>query len=403
MRVGINAHLLSFSGNYRQAGLSRYIDELLFGVPPLAPAIQFRGYTGRIQLPPERRAALPANLSLQASPLPTERPQARIVWEQAVLPVAARADQLDLLHCPVNIRPLALTVPAIITIHDLAFLRFARSHHPLKRLYLSAMTGWSARHSAHVITVSEATRRDVIQLLKVSPRRVTTVHNGVGEEFKPAGADELAAFRRTKQITGRSILYVGTLEPRKNLPMLLEAFAQLVAQSEFSDVTLYIGGSKGWYYDAIFGTAERLGLAQGGRVRFLGRVPNEELPLWYNSATVFAYPSFYEGFGLPALEAMACGTPVVAAGTSALPEVVGNAGLILDPAAVGAWAEGLGNMLTNSQLRAQMSAKAKLQAARFSWERCALGTIEVYCKQLGKPHAGARKPRKPRKAGGATG
>lgn len=391
MRVGINAHLLSFEGNYRQAGLSRYIDELLFRIPRLAPDLDFTGYTGPATLPAEVQARKPANLALSRSRLPTQRPQARILWEQTALPLAAARDRLDLLHCPVNVRPFALTTPAVVTIHDLIFLKVPASHRPLKRLYLSAMTGWSARHSAHVITVSEATRRDVIKLLKVPPRRVTTVHNGVGEEFRPCSPAEKEAFRREKGIEGRAVLTVGTLEPRKNLPVLLKAFAALVGQPGFEDVTLYVGGSKGWYYDEIFATAEQLGLTANGRVRFLGRVPDEELPLWYNIAAVVAYPSIYEGFGLPALEAMACGTPVLASNASALPEVVGDAGVLLSPGDTEAWTAALARLLGDDALRAQLGSKALRQASKFSWERSARETLEVYRRHLGKQAKGERR------------
>jgi glycosyltransferase involved in cell wall biosynthesis len=270
----------------------------------------------------------------------------------------------------------------VVTIHDLVFLRSPENLHPTKRRYLSAMTGWSARHAAHVIAVSESTRRDVIELLGVGPDRVTTVHNGVGEQFKPVSAAELDKFRTEQGIGGRVVLYVGTLEPRKNVPMLIRAFAGLAEDPALGDVKLYIGGSKGWYYEEIFATAERLGLTQSGRVTFLGRVPDEQLALWYNVATVVAYPSLYEGFGLPALEAMACGTPVLASDASALPEVVGKGGLLLDPADEPAWREGLRSLLSNETLRAELSEKALAQASDFSWERSARETAAVYRRVL---------------------
>ena len=382
MRVGINAHLLSFSGSYRQAGLSRYIDELLFELPRVAPDLQVIGFTGNEALPPSVLARRPHNLVLAPSRFPTRRAPVRIAWEQAVLPGAALRHRLDLLHCPVNVRPVLSPCPTVVTIHDLVFLRSPESFHPAKRRYLSAMTGWSARHASHVIAVSESTRQDVIDLLGVRPNRVTTVRNGVGEQFKPLPPDERAAFRAQHGISGRAVLYVGTLEPRKNLPMLIRAFALLAEDPAFEDVTLYIGGSKGWHYDEIFATAERLGLTSSGRVTFLGRVPDEQLPLWYNVATVVAYPSLYEGFGLPALEAMSCGTPVLASNTSALPEVVGDGGLLLDPAGGAAWLDALRAVLSDASLRAALAEKALKQAAGFSWSRSARETAEVYRRVL---------------------
>lgn len=384
MRIGINAHLLSFSQTYRQAGLSRYIDELLFKIPTAAPDLQFFGYTGNEELPATVQKRKPRNLRLRRSLLPTERPPVRIAWEQTALPWAAAQDRLDLLHCPVNVAPVLARCPTLLTIHDLIFLRSPEKFHPAKRFYLSTMTGWSARHAKHIIAVSEATRQDIIELLHIRPERVTTIHNGVGAEFRPVEAARLEEFRRAKSIEGRVVLYVGTLEPRKNLPLLLQAFAVLAAESQFEDVTLYIGGSKGWYYNEIFSTAERLGLTESRRVRFLGRVPDDELALWYNVATVFAYPSLYEGFGLPVLEAMSCGTPAIASNTASLPEVVGSAGLLLDPNDVAAWIDGLHELLANRENRDALGERAKQQAAMFSWEKAARKTVDIYRRHLPK-------------------
>lgn len=385
MHIGINAHLLAFTGNYREAGLSRYIYELLTQLPPERPASTFTAFVPNSSIPADFPA--PANLTLSQSRFPTGRAPVRIAWEQTILPLATARHHIDLLFCPVNIRPVISAAPTVITIHDLIFLRYPHAFHPLKRLYLSIMTGWSARHARHVITVSEATRRDVIELLHVAPRRVTTVHNGVGTQFVPLSEDRKASFRAEKDITGRIIINIGTLEPRKNLTTLLEAFAALTHDPQFADVTLVIGGSKGWYYDEIFATAERLGLgdwASGGRVRWLGRVPDAELPLWYNIASVCAYPSLYEGFGLPALEAMSCGTPVVASDTSALPEVVGDAGILVDPLNTRAWTDALSKLLTDSALAATLSRKSLEQAANFSWQKAARQTAGVLDKAVRK-------------------
>ncbi|MEP6775842.1 MAG: glycosyltransferase family 1 protein [Chloroflexota bacterium] len=375
MHIGINAHLLAFTGNYRQAGLSRYVYEVLTRMPPLRPTARFTALTGNGPIP--RDFPRFPNLSLARSHFPSGRAPVRIAWEQLVMPFAAARLGIDLLFCPVNVRPVLSMCPAVITIHDLIFLRHPKAFHPLKRLYLTALTGWSARHAAHVIAVSEATRQDVINLLGVDPRRVTTVHNGVGTRFAPVSTAEKTAFRKAKGIDGRTILYIGTLEPRKNITTLLAAFSHMIDHPDFNDVTLLIGGSKGWYYDEIYATAERLGLSAAGRVRWLDRVPDEDLPLWYNIANVCAYPSIYEGFGLPPLEAMACGTPVVVSNTSALPEVVGTAGLLLDPNDVPAWTGALAEVLGSSDVAQSMSAAGLQQARLFSWDRTASETLAI--------------------------
>lgn len=381
MRIGINAHLLAFSENYRQAGLSRYIYEIVRRVPSIERTARVTAFVGSAPVPRSFTRTQPPNLKLSRSRLPTHRALVRIPWEQVALPVAAAMSRLDILHCTVNVRPFVAPCPTVVTVHDLIFLRYPEKFHPAKRLYLTAMTRWSCRRAAHVIAVSHATRRDVIDLLAVDPSNVTTVHNGVGEQFRPLPRSQVEAFRREKNLSSRAVLYLGTLEPRKNIPTLLNAFAGVARQPEYADLTLLVGGSTGWYYDEIFATAERLGLTgphTAERVRFLGRVPDSELPLWYNIAAVFAYPSLYEGFGLPPLEAMACGAPVLASNTSSMPEVVGQSGLLLDPDDPAEWAAAMRGILSNPDLAARLAESGQEQAKTFSWERTAQQTTEVY-------------------------
>lgn len=378
MHVGINAHLLAFTENYRQAGLSRHIFELVRHLPGADSEAQFTAFVGNKPLPRGYVGQFGGQLVFSPSRLPTDRAPVRILWEQTALPVAAARARLDLLHCLVNARPFVCGCPVVVTLHDLIFLRYPERFHPAKRVYLEIMTRWSARHAAHLIAVSDATRDDAIELLGVHPQNITTIYNGAGEQFQKLPADEVELFRRQKGVEGRTILYVGTLEPRKNLPTLLHAFHRLAQDERFGDTTLIIGGSKGWYYDEIFSTARELGLAESGRVRFLGRVPEEELPLWYNAASVFAYPSLYEGFGLPAAEAMRCGTLVVVSNTSSMPEVVGDAGIAISPLDADAWADGIGRLLLDGELAARLSERGIKQAMKFSWPRVAGETVALY-------------------------
>lgn len=384
MHVGINAHLLAFTPDYRQAGLSRYIYEVVTRLPRCDTRSRFTAFAGNAPVPSEFAANKPPNLKIARSRFPTAKAPVRIAWEQTVLPLASARAKLDLLHCPVNVRPLISPCPVVITVHDVIFLRYPEAFHPAKRAYLKYMTGWSARHAAHVIAVSEQTRRDVIELLGVRPERVTTIHNGVGSQFVPISDDRRREFSLDKGLSRRTILYVGTLEPRKNLTMLLQAFSELASDSNFNDTTLVIGGSKGWYYNEVFATAERLGLMGSGRVRFLGRVPDEELPLWYNIASVFVFPSKYEGFGLPPLEAMACGTPVITSNTSSLPEVVGDAGIMLPPVDPGAWAAGMRLVLGDVATARELGTGALERSKQFSWDRTARETLDVYRLVLGE-------------------
>jgi glycosyltransferase involved in cell wall biosynthesis len=372
MHIGINAHLLARTGTYREAGLSKHISALIRHLLALDSPHRWTIFVGHGQRPPWLTDS--ARVRVRESRIPTLRPPVRIAWEQTVLPLAAARARLPLLACPVNIRPVGCPCPAVVTVHDLIFLRDPARYQASKRLYLQALTGWSVRHARRVIAVSEATAADITGLLGVPRRRITVIPNGVeADGLRPLPPAEVAAFRRAKGLPDNVILYVGTLEPRKNLPALVRAFA---AVREATGATLVIAGGKGWFYEEIFRTVRELGLEDA--VRFPGYVPDAELPLWYNSARVFAYPSVYEGFGLPALEALACGVPVIAADTSALPEVVGTAGVLVDPHSDAALAAALRAVLTDPALAARLAAAGPAQAARFSWDAAARQTLAVY-------------------------
>jgi glycosyltransferase involved in cell wall biosynthesis len=364
MRVGINAHLLAFSGNYRQAGLSRHIYELLMRVPRCAPGDEFIAAVGNRSIPDAVHDAAPPNLRFTNSLLPTERAPVRISWEQATMPLWALRERLDLVHCPVNVLPLLSRVPSVLTIHDLIFMRYPQGYKPAKRLYLTMMTRLSVRRARRVIAVSEATRADVLYYLRLKPGRVVTVYNGVGEEFTRLERAKVEQFKGEQGLTGRVLLFVGTLEPRKNVETAIRAFSLFANSPEMRDVLFAIGGSKGWYYDTIFAEAE--------------------LPLWYNVATAVVYPSRYEGFGLPALEAMRCGTPVITSTAEALREVVGDAGLLVDPDDVEGWASAMRTLLENNDMAREMGERGLRRAERFSWDTCARETLGVYRSVMGR-------------------
>jgi glycosyltransferase involved in cell wall biosynthesis len=372
MHIAINAHLLARTGTYREAGLSKHISALVRHLLTLDSPHHWTVFVGKGQRPAwltETR-----RVRVRESRVSTLRPPVRIAWEQTALPCALARDRASMLACPVNVRPVFCPAPTVVTVHDLIFLRYPERYQAGKRLYLQALTGWSVRHARRVIAVSEATARDITALLGVPRRRITVIPNGVERDhLRPLPPEEIGAFRRARGLPESTILYVGTLEPRKNLPALIRAYAAI---REATGATLVIAGGKGWFYDEIFATVRALGLEDA--VRFPGYVPDVELPLWYNSARVFAYPSLYEGFGLPALEAMACGVPVVAAATAALPEVVGDAGLLVEPQSETALAGALRAVLTDSALAARLAAAGPLQAARFSWPAAARRTLAVY-------------------------
>jgi glycosyltransferase involved in cell wall biosynthesis len=290
------------------------------------------------------------------------------------LPVEVVTGPVEVLLAPDFVAPPAARARTVVTVHDLSYLTVPQYADPGLRRYLTAAVPRSLRRAAHVVAVSEATRRDIIAHLGLPPARVTTVYNGVDPRFRPLDPTARAAARARLGLPERFILTVGTIEPRKNHLGLLRAFARLAADQP--DLALLIGGRRGWLDAPIFAEAARLGL--GERVRFLGPVPDADLPALLGTAGVFAFPSWYEGFGLPPLEAMACGAPVVASNASSLPEVVGEAGLLVDPGDVPALADALARALTDAALRAELTRRGPAQAARFTWAATARRLLEVF-------------------------
>jgi glycosyltransferase involved in cell wall biosynthesis len=267
----------------------------------------------------------------------------------------------------------------VITVHDLSFLRYPERFRPANRLYLSTMTRLSCRRARRVIAVSQATADEIVRLLGVSAAHIDVIPHGVEHDrFQPVPAAELHGFRHEKDLPERFILYLGTLEPRKNILTLLEAYGRTQAFREA--VPLVIAGGKGWYYEEIFERVEQLGLTDA--VRFPGFVPDAEIPLWYNAATVFVYPSIYEGFGLPLLEAMACGTPVIGSTASSIPEVVQGAGLLVAPDDVDQLSDSLDRVVQDRNLRADLSERGRARSASFTWQATAVATAASYRRAL---------------------
>jgi glycosyltransferase involved in cell wall biosynthesis len=297
----------------------------------------------------------------------------RIPWEQFLAPLILRQQRADLFHGTLNVVPLACPVPSVVTIHDLAFIRFPYTFRSYNRTYLDLATRVSVRRATRILAVSEHTKREVVGLLGVPAERVVVTPNAARVHFHPPAAEALAAFRTRHSLPEQFVLYVGTLEPRKNLTTLLDAYAQIARQSA---VPLLVGGGKGWMYDAVFARLEALGLRD--RVHFVGYLDEEELPLWYAAARLFVFPSLYEGFGMPPLEAMACGTPVVTSNSSSLPEVVGDAGLMVAPMDVDALADAIMRLLSDEALHADLRERGLRRAQQFAWHTTAERTRDAY-------------------------
>lgn len=366
LHVALNAHLLSGRDSYRSAGVHQYIRHLLRHLGDVENDVSVTALLGVEAVQP------PTDVTVLRSHQDTSQPARRVLWEQLIQPRVLQDIKADLVHGPVFVGPLVSPCPVVVTVHDLSFIRFPQLFRPVNRLYLTVMTRLSARRARRLIAVSEHAASESSELLGVPRERITVVHHGVNGAFRPLPAPDVTNFRERQGLPERFVLFVGTLEPRKNLGRLIEAFARL------DDLTckLVLAGGRGWLYDDLFARVEELELRD--KVVFPGYVPNEDLPLWYNAATAVAYPSLYEGFGMPVTEAQACGTPVLTSNTSSLPEAAGDAGLLVDPHDVEDIASGLRQLLTDPDLREEMRKQGLKRVESLSWSRTAGQTIEVY-------------------------
>ncbi len=303
------------------------------------------------------------------------------IWHRARLPIPIETamGRVDLFHEPDFVLPPTLPgTPTVLTVHDLTFIRDPESAFPRLRRYLNRVVPHSVARATHILADSAATRNDLIELFHTSPDKITVLYGGVDARFAPMRDPERLAAVRAKYNIGPDpfILGIGTIQPRKNFRRLVQAFSDLRPPAFASDLKLVIAGGKGWLYDDIFDEVKHLGLE--GCVLFPGFVDDDDLPALYSAADALAFPSIYEGFGLPILEAMACGTPVVTSVTSSLPELAGDAALLVEPTDVDAIAAALRRLLQEADLRRKLVAAGFDQARKFTWEKAAAQLLDIY-------------------------
>ncbi len=389
MRIGIDARLL----HYRQEGIGQYIINLLDGMAEAGTRDEVTVfYKGS---PP---ALSQGTGSFAFRPLITPSHHR---LEQMLLPLELAPHKLHVLHSPDFIPPLRRLFRSVITIHDLAFLIYPQLLTAESKLYYGQVRQAAAR-ADHIITPSESTKRDVVDMLEVRAEKVSVISEAANPLYRQLDEDEIQSFleqtpalvenlKRAGIECGSDddqgiVLFVSTIEPRKNLTTLIRAFSRLTARpaTDFPGrrPKLLIVGKPGWLYKEVFELVRRLGIEDS--IFFLGGVTPPELLVLYNMATVLACPSLYEGFGLPPLEAMACGTPVAVSNVSSLPEVVGDAGLLLAPLDVDQWASGLVDILGDASLRAELVRRGLERAGQFSWRGTARQTAEVYRKVVAR-------------------
>ena len=365
MRIGIDARLVYYS----QAGIGQYILHLINGLAQIDHENEYvilqsrKDDTTILHQPNFRRVSLwtPSHHRL----------------ERMSLNVELMRLGLDVLHSPDFIPPHRPSCKSVITIHDLAFL-----------LYPHFLTKESARYyghidqavswTDHIIAVSNSTKRDTIDHLGVPEDKITVVYEATNPIFCPI--DRHQACQRVRDRYGVDapfVLFVSTVEPRKNVPTLLQAFRQL-RECYHQDVQLVLAGGKGWLIEDVYNLIGELSL--DGQIHLIGQVPSEDLLSLYNAAELLAHPAFYEGFGLPPLEAMACGLPTIVSNVASLPEVVGDAALLIDPHDVNELTVAMWRVLTDQELNHEMRGKGLRQAQRFSWTRAAQETLDIYRK-----------------------
>jgi glycosyltransferase involved in cell wall biosynthesis len=377
-RIGIDITSAITQG----AGIGRYTRELVSAL------VKSDSETTYILFSAKRPASRPTSQPVPIAKNVTFR-EAQIgerwlyrIWYRLSLPLSVQwfTGDLDLFHSPdFVLPPVRGHIPTLLTVHDLSFLHFPDTFTPSLVGYLNRVVPRSVRRASHVLADSEATKSDLIQAYNVPAEKVTVLFSGVSNDFHPVSDERLISHVRHKYGIGERpyVLSVSTLQPRKNFQMLIRAFKAVSARFPH---TLVIAGGKGWLYEQIVDEIARQELE--GRVLLVGFAADDDLPALYSGASLFAYPSIYEGFGLPLLEAMACGAPVLNSNASCLPEVAGDATVQLSPLDPSAWSEAIVSLLEDAPKRASMVAAGFLQARRFTWSRAAQELRALYTRLL---------------------
>ena len=357
---------------HRRAGLGRYSESLARAlVPLLGDRLRFFYNTEEGIHPVDGLQDLPTRtVSLGYKPwrMSVWLGQLGHVPFNRLLPGAALYHATE--HLLMHLR----RTPTVLTVHDLIFRRYPAHHKPLNRWYLNLTMPLYCRAATHIIAVSEQTKRDILNAYGVASEKISVIYEAASPDFAPQTPGAIGAVRARYSLPERYILSVGTIEPRKNLGRVLNAFERLHGEGLVD--AFVIVGKKGWLYDDFFAQLDRSPVKHA--VVFPGWVSDEDLPAVYGGATALAFPSEFEGFGLPVLEGMACGAPVVCSNTSSLPEIAGDAALLIDPGDLDAITNAMRRVACEPELAAELRRRGYAQARRFSWERAAMETVQVY-------------------------
>jgi glycosyltransferase involved in cell wall biosynthesis len=373
MRVGIDFT----AGIHQRGGIGRYTRELFRALISLDQQDDFVVYYSHPRgQRPER--VFPKTKNVAERPFGISDRWLSVLWFRLHMPVPIDmvTGPVDLFHFPNFMLPPVRRARTVVTVHDLSFLLHPECAEEGNRAYLERTVPDSVRRADFVVVDSANTQNDLIVLLDADPARIEVIYPAVDSHFRPIDDEEaLSAVRDKYNLHFPFILNQNVIEPRKNIPRLIEAFSRLKRDLGISH-RLVIGGGLGWMYESVFQAVEEFNVADS--VVFLGYVPDEDLPALYNLADLFVYPSIYEGFGIPCVEAMACGTPVVASNTSSLPEAIGDAGLMVRPTDVDGIAEAIAQVLTNPTLRHDLRRRGLERAQLFTWQASAEKVLGIY-------------------------
>ena len=373
MHIAIDAHSVGTG----LAGNETYVTNLVEELAALDTSNRYTLYVTR-PAAVERFAGRWPHVSVRRT-----LPHTPLLRIPLTLSAELRRRPVDLLHVQYTAPPLA-PCPVVATIHDLSFEHLPATFKRRSWMQLRLTVRRTARRAAHVITPSEFTRRDICETYRVPPGRTSVIPLAAAELFTPGTAGEIERVRRAYLLgAGDYLLAVGSIQPRKNLARLVHAYADLRGARVGAKLPkLVIAGKRAWLYEGTLRAVAERGLGPED-VIFTGYVPEADLPALYTGALGFVYPSYFEGFGLPPLEAMRCGTPVVVADRTSLPEVVGDAGLTFDPFDTGALAHALARLCGDEPLRAALRERGLARAASFTWRETARRTLEVYQRAIG--------------------
>ncbi len=368
MRVGMNAGLLNYDPNYRGAGINNYIQNLLVNVE-MPRGLELHVFSAERQA---REGGKNGQRVWHSAGAALKRPLARVIWEQTVLPAWCRALNIRALHSPAYVCPLVMSALSFVTVHDLSFELLPRLFNRMNSLYLRTFTRAALKRAGLIVAVSESAKRDIVSIYGIPEERIQVIYNGLDRRFRPLSPAIVQEFKSGKGLPDAFYYYHGTLEPRKNVAGLMRAYANLPVSLR-ERMPLIISGALGWMYEPVLKLAQSLACD----IRFVGYVDDEELPLWYNSASVFVFPSLYEGFGLPPLEAMACGLPTIVSNRGSLPEIVADGAVIADPSNTELLADEMAQ-LTEYQNMREIRERGLRRAAAFDWRRTARQVERVY-------------------------